>query len=97
MKIFKIKKETINLSHSEIIFKPNLPTQTILTDIRTHIDINELIKYFLIPNPRIYREIGDDFIKNYGMIWQFMFMFQSFINTTFMEYNTNTFKYFRIN
>ena len=40
MKIFKIKKEIINLSHSEIIFNPNLPTQTILTDIRTHIDIN---------------------------------------------------------
>ena len=69
MKTFKIKKETINLSHSEIIFKPNLPTQTILTDIGTHIDINELIKYFLnpTPNPRIYREIGDGFIKNYGV------------------------------
>ena len=97
MKIFKIKKETINLSHSEIIFNPNLSTQTILTELT--LNTNELIKYFLnpTPNPRIYREIGDDFIKNYGMIWQFMFMFQSFINTTFMEYNTNTFKYFRIN
>ena len=30
---------------------------------------NELIKYILnpTPNPRIYREIGDDFIKNYGV------------------------------
>ena len=68
MKIFKIKKETINLSHSEIIFNPNLSNKQLLTDIGTHIDINEVIKYFLnpTPNPRIYREIGDDFIKNYG-------------------------------
>ena len=53
----------------EIIFKPNLPTQTILTDVGSHIDVNELIKYFLnpTPNPRIYREIGDGYIKNYGV------------------------------
>ncbi len=69
LKIFKIKKEKINLSLLELIFKPNLATQTILTDVGTHIDVNELIKYFLnpTPNPRIYREIGDGFIKNYGV------------------------------
>ena len=69
MRIFKTKKEKINLSLLEMIFKPNLATQTILTDVGTHIDVNELIKYFLnpTPNPRIYREIGDGFIKNYGV------------------------------
>ena len=69
MKLFKIKKEKINMSLLELIFKPNLATQTILTDVGTHIDVNELIKYFLnpTPNPRIYREIGDGFIKNYGV------------------------------
>ena len=69
MKLFKIRKEKINLSLLELIFKPNLATQTILTDVGTHIDVNELIKYFLnpTPNPRIYREIGDGFIKNYGV------------------------------
>ena len=52
-----------------MIFKPNLPTQIILTDVGTYIDVNELIKYFLnpTPNPRIYRELGDGFIKNYGV------------------------------
>ena len=70
MKSFKIKKDKINLSLLEMIFKPNLPTQTILTDVGTHIDVNELIKYFLnpSPNPRIYRELGDGFVKNYGVI-----------------------------
>ena len=50
-----------------MIFKPNLATHTILIDIGTHININELIKYFLNPNPRIYRELGDGFVKNYGV------------------------------
>ena len=52
-----------------MIFKPNLPTQIILTDVGTYIDVNELIKYFLnpTPNPRIYRELGDGFVKNYGV------------------------------
>ena len=69
MKTFKISKERINLSSLEMIFKPNLATQTILTDVGTHIDVNELIKYFLnpTPNPRIYRELGDGFVKNYGV------------------------------
>ena len=69
MKLFKIKRENINLSLLDLIFKPNLPTQSILTDVGTHIDVNELIKYFLnpTPNPRIYRELGDGFIKNYGV------------------------------
>jgi hypothetical protein len=69
MKTFKISKERINLSSLEMIFKPNLATQTILTDVGTHIDVNELIKYFLnpTPNPRIYRELGDGFIKNNGL------------------------------
>ena len=67
--LFKVRKEKINTPLLEIIFKPNLPTQTILTDVGSHIDVNELIKYFLnpTPNPRIYREIGDGYIKNYGV------------------------------
>ena len=69
MKTFRIPKERINLSSLEMIFKPNLPTQTILTDVGTHVDVNELIKYFInpTPNPRIYRELGDGFIKNNGL------------------------------
>ena len=69
IKTFKIRKDKLNLSFLELIFKPNLATQTILTDVGTHIDVNELIKYFLnpTPNPRIYRELGDGFIKNYGV------------------------------
>lgn len=31
MKLFKIRKEKINLSILDLIFKPNLPKQTILT------------------------------------------------------------------
>ena len=67
--LFKVKKEKIYTSLLEIRFKPNLPTQTVLTDVGTHIDEYELIKYFLnpTPNPRIYREIGDGYIKNYGV------------------------------
>ena len=69
MKTFEISKETINLSSLEMIFKPNLAIQTILTDVGTHIDVNELIKYFLnpAPNPRIYRELGDGFVNKYGV------------------------------
>ena len=54
-KNFNIKREKINLSIMEYIFKPNLPIQPVLTDDGTHIDINELIKYFLnqTPNPKI--------------------------------------------
>ena len=68
-KNFKVKREKINLSIMEYIFKPNLPTQPVLTDDGTHIDVNELIKYFLnpTPNPKIYREIRDGLIKNYGV------------------------------
>lgn len=68
MKLFKIKKEKNNLSFLELIFEPNLPTQAILTDIGSNIDVNKLIKYFVNPtlNPRIYRELTDGFIKNYG-------------------------------
>ena len=46
-----------------------MPKQTILTDVGSHIDVNELIKYFLnpTPNPKIYREIRDGLIKNYGV------------------------------
>ena len=53
----------------EYIFKPNLLTQPVLTNDGTHIDINELIKYFLnpTPNPKIYREIKDGLVKNYGV------------------------------
>ena len=52
-----------------IIFKPNLPTQAVLVEEGTHLDITELIKYSInkIPNPRLYREIRDGFVKNYGL------------------------------
>jgi hypothetical protein len=52
-----------------IIFKPNLPTQAILVEEGTHLDITELIKYSInkVPNPRLYREVRDGFIKNYGV------------------------------
>ncbi len=46
--LFKVRKEKINISLLEIISKTNLATQTILTNIGSHIDVNELIKYFLI-------------------------------------------------
>ena len=66
---FKIPKEKINLQLLEIIFEPNLPTETILTDIGTQIDIYEFIKFCInpTPNPKIYRELGGGFIKNYGL------------------------------
>ena len=68
-KEYKIKKELINLSNMEIIFKPNLPTQPRLTNEGTHIEITELIKNFLnpVPDPMIYVEILDGLIKNYGV------------------------------
>ena len=49
------------------IFKPNLPAQGVLCEEGTHLDITELIKYSInkIPNPRLYREIRDGFVKNY--------------------------------
>jgi len=45
-----------------------LPTKTILTDVGSHIDVNELIIYFLIPtsNPRIYREMVMGILKILG-------------------------------
>ena len=52
-----------------IIFKPNLPTQSKLVEEGTHLDITELIKYSInkVPNPRLYREVRDGFVKNYGV------------------------------
>ena len=46
-----------------------MPTQTILTDVGSNLDVIELIKFFLnpTPNPKIYRELGDGLIKNYGV------------------------------
>ena len=69
MKLFKIRKEKIYLSILDLIFKPNLPKRTILPDIGTHIDYNELIKYFIYPtlNPKIYKKLWGGFIKNYGI------------------------------
>lgn len=69
MKLFKIRKEKINLSILDLIFKPNLPKQTILIEVAIHLDAKELIKFFLnpTPNPRIYRELREGFIKNYGV------------------------------
>ena len=68
VKKFKEKKK-FNFNQMNIIFKPNLPTQSILVEEGTHLDITELIKYSINkdPNPRLYREIRDGFIKNYGV------------------------------
>ena len=69
VKLFKEKREKIKLSPMNIIFKPNLPTQAILVEEGTHLDITELIKYSInkVPNPKLYREIRDGFVKNYGI------------------------------
>lgn len=66
---FKIPKDKINLQLLEIIFEPNLPTEMILTDVGTQIDIYEFIKLCInpTPNPKIYRQLGDGFVKNYGL------------------------------
>ena len=66
---FKISKDKINMQLLEIIFEPNLPTETILTDVGTQIDIYEFIKLCInpTPNPKIYRQLGDGFVKNYGL------------------------------
>ena len=66
---FKIPKDKINLQLLEIIFEPNLPTETILTDVGTQIDIYEFIKLCInpTPNPKIYRQLGDGYVKNYGL------------------------------
>ena len=66
---FKEKKERMKLGPLNIIFKPNLTTQAILVEEGTHLDITELIKYSInkVPNPKLYREIRDGFIKNYGV------------------------------
>ena len=68
-KEFKEKKERIKLNPMNIIFKPNLPTQSILVEEGTHLDITELIKYSItkVPNPKLYREIRDGFVKNYSV------------------------------
>ena len=68
IKKFLISKTKINKSLLNIIFKPNLPTQEILCEEGTHLDVTELIKYSInkVPNPKLYREIKDGLIKNYG-------------------------------
>ena len=68
-KIFKEKREKIKPAQMNIIFKPNLPTQAILVEEGTHLDITELIKYSInrVPNPKLYREIRDGYVKNYGV------------------------------
>ena len=66
---FKISKDKINMQLMEVIFEPNLPTEMILTDVGTQIDIYEFIKLCInpTPNPKIYRQLGDGFVKNYGL------------------------------
>ena len=68
-KIFKENWEKLKLKYMNTIFKHNLPTQAVLCEEGTHLDIIELIKYSInkIPNPRLYREIRDGFVKNYGV------------------------------
>ena len=65
---FLLNKKKIKKSFLNIIFKPNLPTQEILCEEGTHLDVTELIKYSInkVPNPKLYREIKVGFIKNYG-------------------------------
>ena len=69
IKEFKEKREKIKSSYMNIIFQPNLATQAILCEEGTHLDVTELIKYSInkVPNPKLYREIRDGFIKNYGV------------------------------
>ena len=52
-----------------IIFKSNLPIQSVLEEEGTHLDITEIIKDSInkVPNPRLYIEILDGFIINYGI------------------------------
>jgi len=52
-----------------IIFKSNLPIQSVLEEEGTHLDITEIIKDSInkVLNPRLYREVLDGFIKNYGI------------------------------
>ena len=66
---FKEKKENINLSSLDLIFKPNLPTQYVLSTKGSIIDMDAFFKYFLnpTPNPMFYRELEGGFIKNYGI------------------------------
>ena len=68
-KDFKEKKESLSLSSLDLIFKPNKPTQLVLSSKGNIIDIDELIKYFLNPTPipMFYRELNGGFIKNYGV------------------------------
>ena len=68
-KEFKEKKENLSLSSLDLIFKPNKPTQLVLSSKGSIIDINELIKYFInpTPTPMFYRELNGGFIKNYGI------------------------------
>ena len=44
-KEFKEKRERIKFNSMNIIFKPNLPTQSVLVEEGTHLDIIELIKF----------------------------------------------------
>jgi hypothetical protein len=48
IRLFKEKKENFKLKYMNTIFKPNLPTQTVLCEEGTHLDIIELIKYILL-------------------------------------------------
>ena len=48
MKLFKIKIVSLYLNILQKIFHPKLPIKTILTDIGTNVDLNELIKSFHI-------------------------------------------------
>ena len=68
-KEFIEKGEKKILAPMNIIFKPNLPTQSVLVEEGTHLDITALIQYLInkVPNPKLYREIRDGFVKNYGV------------------------------
>jgi hypothetical protein len=69
VKKFKKDKTKIKRNLMNIIFEPNLPTQTALVEEGTHLDLIEFFKYKInpVPNPRLYREMKDGLIKNYGV------------------------------
>ncbi len=69
VKKFKKDKTKIKRNLMNIIFEPNLPTQTALVEEGNHLDLIEFFKYKInpVPNPRLYREMKDGLIKNYGV------------------------------
>lgn len=62
-------KKNVNKLFLETIFKPNKPSQTVLSNTGTDFDITELIKNLInpVPDPFIYLEEKGGLIRNYGV------------------------------